>query len=245
MFALFIYLKHNFIMAQKKYTLPRHTNLASQGSRIGAFFIDLALAFALTLGFFFGVFQFVFSFKTRPLEKRIYEERISSHLFYESEKGKLDYYGVNSNNEEFKDALAYFYTVYVPATYPEEKDKFNVAFFNENILQIESAGTDYFDYVKVGETPDKTQIGVFKDGVLDNEALNKAANRFLQRAWLNANYNLNRIPSFEKLNNEYSFYYSLGFVISAEVFFSSVKELPHNFLIMLFSSVLASSSDFS
>ena len=61
-------------MAQKKYTLPRHTNIAQQGSRIGAFLIDLAIFVAITLGFFFGCFQFVFASKTKPLAANLKED---------------------------------------------------------------------------------------------------------------------------------------------------------------------------
>jgi len=202
-------------MVHKKYTLPRHTNLANQGPRIGAFLIDLAIAFALALGLFFGCFQFVFKFKTAPLEKKIVNERISSHLFYKDENGKLDYYKSDSDNEEFKDALAYFYLVYVPSTYEEEKDKFTVSWFNETVLDVEGGGAEYFTYVKVGEVDDKNQVAVFKDEAIENEALKKSANNYLQTAWITANYNLNHIPSFRKLNNEYSFFVSLGFVISS------------------------------
>ena len=203
-------------MAKRKYTLPRHTNLASQGSRIGAFLIDLAITLAIALGFFFGCFQFVFKFKTAPLEKRIKEERISSALFFEDEKGNLTYYGSTSDNQDFKDALVHFYTVYIPSNYEEGKDDFNAEWVNTNVLKIEGDGRAYFDYVKVGDEVDKTKVGVFKAEALEKDSTTyKNANIFLQDAWVNANYNLNHLPSFRALNNEFTFFYSLGFVISS------------------------------
>ena len=40
----------------KKYTLPRHTNLAKQTTRFGAAIVDLALVVAGFFVFFFGEF---------------------------------------------------------------------------------------------------------------------------------------------------------------------------------------------
>ena len=195
-------------MRQRKYTLPRHTNLASQGSRIGAFIVDLAIAVAITVAFIFGVFQFVFKFKTVPLNQRIEEERISSHLFYKDENRKLDYYDVNSDNEEFKDALAYFYTVYIPEK--EGNEEFTPRWFNESVLQIEEDGAVLFEYQIVDGEVNKDVVASIKEG-----AENYGLNQFLQKEWVTANYNLNQMPSFRELTDEYYFYYSLEFVISS------------------------------
>lgn len=211
-------------MREHKYHLPRHTNLANQGPRIGAFLIDLAIALALTLGFYFGVFQFVFKGKTGPLTEQIKKERIASHLFYEGEDGSLEYYSTDSDNNEFKDALASFYTVYLPYESPDKDVKvsldsgetlakteyFTVEWFNDEMLDIDGNGEVYFEYQKVGEEIDKTKVGLIKE-----DAPQSDVNSFLQKIWNNANADLAMQPSFRKLNNQNDFYRSLSFICSA------------------------------
>ena len=211
-------------MRQKKYTLPRHTNIAAQGSRIGAFLIDLAITLALTLAFLYGCFRFVFSYKTKVLDQQIEDQRIASYLFFKDEKGALTYYTSKSDNEEFKQALCKFYTVYIPL---EDVDKdisvtlddgskiskieyFTVEWFNENILQVSEDGSSLFEYVKNGEVEDKTQLALTKADIPV-----QSVNTYLQNAWLLANSDLNKLPTFKKTNNEASFYYSLEFVLSS------------------------------
>lgn len=212
-------------MTKRKYTLPRHTNLANQGPRIGAFLIDLAITLALSLAFIFGCFRFVFNFKTEPLEARIEEERIKSELFFKNDKDELIYWTQDDveRNEEFKNALAYFYTVYIPLV-QEDKDKpvtvdgvekskkeyFTVEWFNSNILDIEGDGRAYFEYVKVGEEDDKSQLAKIKE-----DAFKENVNSFLQHAWIKANSDLNKLESFKKLNNQFGFYNALEFVLSS------------------------------
>lgn len=211
-------------MREHKYHLPRHTNLANQGPRLGAFLIDLAIALALTLGFYFGCFNFVFKGKTKPLSEQIKNERIRSHLFYEVEDGSLDYYSTNSDNNEFKDALAYFYTVYLPYE-SEDKDikvslnsgetlskaeYFTVEWFNDEMLDIDGNGGALFEYQKTGEEIDKSKVGLIKE-----DALASNVNSFLQNVWNNANADLAMQPSFRKLNNQNDFYHTLSFICSA------------------------------
>lgn len=197
-------------MAQKKYTLPRHTNLANQGPRIGAFLVDLAVFVALTLLLLFACFRFVFAFKTKPLKQAITSERFATHLFIEGEKGKEKQYSADSDNKEFVDALAYFYTVYIPSQNVSGSEELNANWFNSNILKIEGDGGAYFEYVKVGEEVDKTQIGVIKEGVSSADV-----NKYLQNEWITANKTLNNLESFKKLNVELGFYNSLEVVPSA------------------------------
>ena len=193
-------------MRQRKYTLPRHTNIANQGPRIGAFLVDLAIAVALVIVFLFGCFRFVFNFKTKPLETRIEEERIKSALFYKNDSGVLDYYGVESENEPFLEALEQFYLVYVPTSNPDDAANFTAEWFNNNVLKIESDGKYLFAY----DGDDHS-----KPGIINTEADKQSVNRYLQRAWLTANATLNKIPSFRQMNNEYTFYNSLEFVLSS------------------------------
>ena len=211
-------------MRERKYTLPRHTNLANQGPRIAAFLIDLSIALAITLGFVFGVFRWVFNGKTKPLEEKIEKQRIDTALFFKDEDGTLNWYSTDSDNKQFVNALAYFYTVYIPevdsgadeplklidGTTVNRKDYFTVKWFNETILAVEGDGRAYFEYEKVGEEDNKDVLAKIK-----TDALNENVNSYLQKQWVSANYQLNRLPSFMKINDEYGFYNSLEFVLSA------------------------------
>ena len=170
-------------MRQRKYTLPRHTNIAPQGSRIGAFLVDVAIFFAITLGLIYGCFKFVFAFKTTPLEKSIREERISSHLFFEVEGGGFDYYSKDSDNKEFIEALEYFYTVYIPSKNSDLTEELTPEWFNKNVLNVEGDGGAYFEYVKVGEEVDKTQFALIKEDALAIEV-----NKYLYDSNLDSNF---------------------------------------------------------
>ena len=198
-------------MRQRKYTLPRHTNIANQGPRIGAFLIDLAISLAITLTLLFGCFRFVFNFKTKPLYASIEEERIKSQLFFKTESGALDYYGVDSENEPFLNALKGFYLTYIPEANPESASDFTPEWFNENVLKLSGDGKYFF--VLDGDDP-------HKPGIINTEAEKQNVNRFLQKAWLTANATLNKVPSFRQMNNEYAFYNSLEFVLSAIIGFA-------------------------
>lgn len=213
-------------MSKRKYTLPRHTNLASQGARIGAFFIDLALFVALILFFYYFVFNYIFLSKTQPLKNKIFEERIKSHLFFQKEDGSLDYYSKGSDNNEFKDSLAYFYTTYIPyiderasekmklddGTLVSKADYFTVEWFNKTVLEVEGSGKGYFEYQKDGENDKKDVVAIIK-----SDADASAVNSFLQQAWAIANIDLNSLESFTDLNNQYGFWNSLAFVLSSFV----------------------------
>ena len=197
-------------MAQKKYTLPRHTNIAQQGSRIGAFLIDLAIFVAITLGFFFGCFQFVFASKTKPLAANLKEERIASQLFYENESGKVSFYNKDSDNKEFVDALSRFYLVYIPSVGTENIEQLNVEWFNDEILDVDDKGSAYFEYVKVGEEVDKNQIASIKVDVSAEDV-----NKYLQNAWNVADRVFAESAKYKKYKFEFDFYNSLAFVFSA------------------------------
>ncbi len=211
-------------MRVKKYTLPRHTNLAGQGPRLGAFFIDLAIAVALTLVFLFGIFQFVFKSTIKPLSTRIDEVRVESHLFYKNKDGGLDHYGSDVKSQKLFDSVSNFYLKYIPyesedADIPvtlengkkvEKSKYFTAKWFNENILLVESDGEGLFEYQTVGEKPDKSLLAK-----INPKAEKSLVNRHLSYAWVTANRDLNKLPSFRKLNNEYGFYNTLELVICA------------------------------
>lgn len=210
-------------MRQKKYTLPRHTNLANQGPRLGAFLVDLAIAVAISLGLIFFCFRYVFKSKVNPLQNKMDEIRLSSKLFITGENGEITYYSTKADNEVFRDGLQYFYTVYIPyddenadkpaklkdGTEVDKKEYFTVEWFNKEVLQIEGDGASFFEYQKVGEEALKGERAITKD--VSSELVNK----FLQSAWAQANYDLNHLESFKKINNEHGFYSSIEVVLGA------------------------------
>ena len=212
-------------MRQKKYTLPRHTNLSNQGPRLGAFLVDLAVAVAIALGLIRFALSYAFRFKIEPLANKMDEIRLTSKLFYLKDN-KISYYLTTDDNKTFKEGLEHFYTVYIPyedadankpaklkdGTEVDKKAYFTVEWFNKEVLKIEGDGGTYFAYQYDGETPLKGESAVIKD-----EAEKELVNRFLQHAWEQANYDLNQLESFKSLNREYEFYGSIELVIGSLV----------------------------
>ena len=210
-------------MATKKYTLPRHTILAKQGPRLGAFLIDLAIAVALTLGLVRFVFSYAFRFKVEPLSKKMDEIRLKSELFYLKDN-QISYYLVTDDNNTFKSGLEHFYTVYIPyedvdadkpaklkdGTLVDKKEYFTKEWFNSEILKIEGDGAGLFAYQYDGETPLKGESALIKE-----DASAESVNRFLQHAWTQANYDLNQLESFKKINREYEFYGTVELVLAS------------------------------
>ena len=207
-------------MVQRKYTLPRHTNLAKQGKRTGAFLIDLAIWVALSLGLFFGCFNFVFRGMTKPNNELISRERINSGLYIENEKGEPELISSNENYQVFIDSLKYYYFNYLPgqdikegleACKTKDDTKASAEWFNRNILEIEvQDSSKYFTYVMVGDEPDKTQIGVKKDDVIVD-----LANSFIQKKYQSTIIeDFNTIDYIAKAGAVSMFYSTLSFEIA-------------------------------
>ena len=98
-------------MRQKVYTLPRHTNLASQGLRITACIVDFAITLALTLGFLFGIFQFVFAKPLGKYNDLLNKYQTESHLRVVDEKGSPK--NVDNKIEVYEKVLPEFYLHYM------------------------------------------------------------------------------------------------------------------------------------
>ena len=209
-------------MKQRKYTLPRHTNLADQGPRIGAFFIDLAVNMAITIGLFFGCFSLIFKNKTDVLNSQIRTARLESHLFIEKEDGTIAYCSALNDNQKIMEELHYFYTVYLPhecedanepvqlkdGTEKARSEYFTTEWFNKNILRIESDGANYFEYSSSGQEA----LGLLKVG---DEVTTSGANAYLRQVINDlADPDLKRQTSYKKLNNQYGFYNSVALVLS-------------------------------
>lgn len=218
-------------MKQRKYTLPRHTNLAKNSSRTGAFIIDLALFLGIALGLTFGVFSNIFKFKTTPLFNELKTEQLASSLFFEKD-GEINYPTDETDNTEFEERLCKFYTVYLPdisartgieeIKNPQgEKIEYTIEWFNENVLGIRGENPDaetdtgLFTYYFLenpggGGTYDKTVMGVPKATSAAQDV-----NIYLQKQLEPAlNGIFYKIPSIYKIVSEYNFFYALSFVSS-------------------------------
>ena len=163
-------------MAMSRQTLPRHTNLASQGLRTVAAIVDFAIFFAVMLGLYFGAFRFAFSNKTNQYRDQLYQYQIDSHLLLKGEDG----YPVlisSKDSKDYQDAIEGFYLRYlannplegeVAAPYSDQpldvdgkeilpKDLYTIEYFNKNVLNITQDNPDgemsesYFTFQKDSE----------------------------------------------------------------------------------------------
>ena len=73
----------------KKYTLPRHTNLASQGLRITAAIVDFAIALALTLLFYFAGANLILRSTTANIANQLDSNQLESHLKVKKDDGRI------------------------------------------------------------------------------------------------------------------------------------------------------------
>lgn len=226
-------------MGAFKYTLPRHTNLAKQGSRIAAFLIDLASFLAVTIAFYAGCFNLIFKSETKPRVDAIHQEEVNSHLRYKDEKGNMKQIASDASFEEYKDILTYYFFNFVKKEgIPEEiackesldvklhiggayfnKEDINEAWFNQYMLGIDPL-TDpkdqkdcEFTYVLDDQgNYDKTKIGIPKQ---DNSISSKAVNTRMQNAYKYAYQSFVNMKYYDQMNNEVSFIYTCELVASS------------------------------
>ena len=153
-------------MAQKKYTLPRHTNLAKQSTRTSAFLVDLAISILFVVFFVFAVFRPIFKSRMNTHLSYINEERLKSQLYVKDEKGKVDTLPGAQEYETYLEPLKYFYFTYMNSeSVPEaERKVYTVEWFNENVLKI-GVEDEYpcFKYDQTGGVDDPSKIGVLID----------------------------------------------------------------------------------
>lgn len=175
---------------QKKYTLPRHTNLAPLSSRFGAFFLDLALAFIIYLGMFYGVTSRIY-LSTRGQQDidNMNQITLDSGLAYE-ENGEFKLYDTTEDYKCYENALTHYYLHYLTGNVEEGQpyapnyneeitldggtkvlpiDYYTVQWYNQNVLKITDEDPDaedskmYFTYQKkVDGSFDKEKIGIPK-----------------------------------------------------------------------------------
>ena len=205
-------------MRQRKYTLPRHTNLARQSTRTSAFFVDLALTLALTFGFVYAIFMPIFRPKMNHYNNVIEEERINSGLFYKNEDGEASTLPDDQNVPQFIDAMEYYYFHYLPGVDLKEglspsldKRTYEISWFNETILEIdESSPTSYFRYQRNGEEIDYTKVGVMKE-----DARNDLAYKFITSKYKEAIiYDFNFISNVKEAGERIMVYSTISYVTS-------------------------------
>ena len=228
-------------MRQRKYTLPRHTNLAKQSSRIGAFLIDLAVLAVITLVLLYGCLQFAFNPLIKPLESEINQEKLYTHLFHADESGEAQIIDRGSSFDEYNNRIQYFYMNYltgnveVPGTGSRlanepikneegvevEKIKYyTIQWYNRNILGITADDPEadpkcLFTYQVVDGKYNKDVHGVPKDPL--KVTADDIAN-YMATAYMSCYNDVFITQKYvADLQNNISFLYSVEFVISSIV----------------------------
>lgn len=207
-------------MRERKYTLPRHTVLAKQGARTGAFLVDLAIVLALTFGFVFAIFRPIFKNRVNGDLALIEKEQINSGLYIKNEEsGAAERISGKSEYTVFVDSLEYFYLHYMPATDLKDglegcKDPktYTIEWFNTNVLGINNDDIEYkcFEYQKTGDVDDPTKIGVRIEGVSDD-----IVNKLIQQAYVDAIILVfNKISNVEKAGADYMLISTMQYVVS-------------------------------
>lgn len=231
-------------MKQRKYTLPRHTNLAKQSSRTGAFLIDVAVFGAFIIAFLFGCFRLILNPKAAPYKEELKTEQINSHLRYLDENGDAQIIATDSSFEEYRNVISYYYINYLTGNVEVEgtgsrlanepiknedgvevskSEYYTIKWFNENVLRIRASDPEQdssclFTYEKVDGVYNKDKLGIPKDLTKVSEA---DINKYMQNAYLSAYLeSFNNLSYVVDLTNKSSFIYSLEFVLSA--FFAAI-----------------------
>lgn len=153
-------------MGQKKYTLPRHTNLAKQGTRTSAFLVDLAIGILLTIFFVFAVFRPIFKNKINSYNTKMDSLRLESGLYIENDNGKVDTFPGNQPYKFYLYPLEDFYCKFMRSDSIPEQDRkeYTIKWFNENVLKI-GVADEYqcFKYDQTGGVDDPSKVGVLID----------------------------------------------------------------------------------
>lgn len=237
MFVYFLQLLHNIIMLNRKRTLPRHTVLAGQARRIGAFLADFIVFFVTTAVSLMFIFSYVFAPVVEPYVNEMNQEKLNTGLLTLVD-GKVKEIEYNDTFEEFENRISYYYMNYLTgenlreglgaSKYKDElvnektkSEYYTVEWFNKYILNIgEDPDNDedsLFTYVKVSEVYDKTVLGTTKPHIGDEVAdadYDLAVSQHMQQAYINAYSDFFDQQYIIDLDNKSSFIYSVEFVLS-------------------------------
>ena len=198
-------------MRTRKYTLPRHTNLAKNGTRTGAFFIDLAIALAVTLLFVFALFRPVFKGKVNGYLQTIEDESVASGLYVKNEEsGGTERISGSSDYTVFVEALEKFYFEYMPSKYPEKADSYTMEWFNKDILLVGDETYNCFEYQKTGDVDDPSKLATRIPEASDN-----LVNKLVQGKYVDAIMDdLNKVEVVAKAGANYMTLSTLQYVSS-------------------------------
>ena len=198
-------------MRQRKYTLPRHTNLAKNGARTGAFFVDLAIALGLTLLFVFALFKPVFKNKVNHYQSIIKEENLASGLYVKNEEsGGAERISGQADYSVFVEALEKFYFEYMPSKKPESASTYTMEWFNKNILLVGDETYNCFEYQKTDGVDDPSKLATRIEDASDN-----LVNKLVQGKYVDAIMDdLNNIPEVAKAGANYMTISTLQYVVS-------------------------------
>ena len=171
MFVFYLQLHHNIIMLNRKRTLPRHTVLAGQGSRIGAFLADFAMVGVAFLLLFLCFSKVIFANVTGPLQDEQLSEEYNAGLVI---KVNDEYEKVTSDNyEDYINVLKYHFLSYMNGENLEEgktafryaeAGKYTVEWFNKTILEIPDDPASSPNALFTLDGGDASKIGVPKEG---------------------------------------------------------------------------------
>lgn len=158
-----------------RYSLPRHTNLASMGARFSAAITDLAIFIATAAILFFGCSNLIFKAAwTNSMNETMEKYDLDSHLTYVDENNKKQFYESTDDYSVFDNQLRYYYLNYLTGEgvedpdnnaspiYKDEvtldsgdkalpKDVYTIYWYNVNILEINPSdpfGTSRASYFK-------------------------------------------------------------------------------------------------
>ncbi len=230
-------------MAKRKYTLPRHTVLARQGSRIGAFLMDLVILIVSVSAFFALIFNNVFFSTRAPYQANLQQEQLNSNLRHKDENGKMYQLSSKPTFEEVRNVTAYYYLTYLTGedrydvtgieslgSYHEDankdivvdgvamakKDYYTVEWFNKTILGMDNDPDNNIN-MKFTYQKNNDQYDFTKLGVIKGttEAAIADANHDIQQQYMIAYNHFCNLDNILELTNKINFIYSLEFVLSS------------------------------
>lgn len=166
-------------MRTRKYSLPRHTILAKNGPRTGAFLVDFAITLVITTIFVFALFRPVFKKKDSGYVATYEKERLNSGLYIKDANGDIDSLPGDASAQDFVDSMEYFYLHYLPGVdlkegleASKETKTYTMEWFNKNILLVGDETYKCFEYQKTDGVDDPNKIATRIEGATD-ELVNK------------------------------------------------------------------------
>ena len=204
-------------MLNRKRTLPRHTVLAGQGNRIGAFLADFAMMATAFVLLFLGFSKLVFASVTNPLQDQQNLEEYNAGLIV---RDGDDYKKITTDDyQDYVNSLKYHFLCYMngenidddkePYRYAEA-GKYTVEWFNKTILEIPENPDNDKNSLFTYDGGDKTKIGIPK------ESSNKLeVNSLVKGKYIQVFTEFLDIDFMAKITNKSSLIFTVEFVLSS------------------------------